>query len=257
MRPESECVQSRKLVRGFTLIELLVVVSIIALLVSILLPSLGRAREQAQSVVCRTNLRAIGQVEVLYSMDYDDYLAATRGDRPGNYGFYWAAQLWSLFNNVQIPTTLEVTVKTIDKPEWLFCPSEKKEGLGHTWGDVHRIDGTAWLGNICYARNWARQAWNQGGVIDPPYLKISSIKHASEVAANADGSYIHFPGGGDRLYTDRLDANGDINLPFSTKEGLLCVKYRHRQGTSLNVLLWDGHVESAIDSMVDNFAMVP
>lgn len=52
---------------AFTLIELLVVVAIIALLVSILIPALGRAREQAKFGVCASNLRQIGQGITLYA----------------------------------------------------------------------------------------------------------------------------------------------------------------------------------------------
>lgn len=57
---------------GFTLIELLVVVAIIALLISILLPALQRAREQGRITVCIANLRTIGQAANAYMLDFDD-----------------------------------------------------------------------------------------------------------------------------------------------------------------------------------------
>jgi len=56
--------------RGFTLIELLVVVAIIALLVSVLLPSLAKAREQARKTVCLSNLHQMGNGMSAYSSDF-------------------------------------------------------------------------------------------------------------------------------------------------------------------------------------------
>lgn len=55
--------------RGFTLVELLVVVSIIALLIAILLPSLKRARENAKRIKCGANIRAIAQAALTYAAD--------------------------------------------------------------------------------------------------------------------------------------------------------------------------------------------
>jgi prepilin-type N-terminal cleavage/methylation domain-containing protein/prepilin-type processing-associated H-X9-DG protein len=55
--------------RGFTLVELLVVIGIIALLISILLPSLNRARETANRVKCSANLKSLGQSLLLYAND--------------------------------------------------------------------------------------------------------------------------------------------------------------------------------------------
>ena len=58
--------------KGFTLIELLVVIAIIALLVSILLPSLNRARELAKRAICASNLHSIGQAFALYQGENND-----------------------------------------------------------------------------------------------------------------------------------------------------------------------------------------
>ncbi len=59
--------------RAFTLIEILVVIAIIALLISILLPSLGASRRQAKAVMCRTNLRSFSTAAYVYSTDYGIY----------------------------------------------------------------------------------------------------------------------------------------------------------------------------------------
>jgi len=60
--------------RAFTLIELLVVISIIALLMSMLMPALARVRKQAKAVVCLANLKQWGIVINLYSQENNNYL---------------------------------------------------------------------------------------------------------------------------------------------------------------------------------------
>jgi prepilin-type N-terminal cleavage/methylation domain-containing protein/prepilin-type processing-associated H-X9-DG protein len=66
--------------RGFTLIELLVVIAIIALLVSILLPSLIKAKELARQVACGSNQRQIAMCMFIYAEDYSGYLPPSNED---------------------------------------------------------------------------------------------------------------------------------------------------------------------------------
>src|SRR4051794_27477494 len=64
---------TRRPARAFTLVELLVVIGIIALLISILMPSLAKARKAANTVKCAANLRSIMQAVHMYASQNKDY----------------------------------------------------------------------------------------------------------------------------------------------------------------------------------------
>jgi len=69
---------------GFTLVELLVVIGIIAVLISLLLPALNRARAHAISVQCLSNLRQIGQISFQYAQENGGWLPPSRPDVPAS-----------------------------------------------------------------------------------------------------------------------------------------------------------------------------
>lgn len=75
----SHTVPSARASRAFTLVELLVVIGIIAVLISILLPSLNRARESAKSVQCLSNIRQITQATMMWASENKGLMPARGG----------------------------------------------------------------------------------------------------------------------------------------------------------------------------------
>ena len=98
----------KRQIKGFTLIELLVVVAIIALLIAILLPSLGRAREQANRSTCAANLRGISQSMAVYASENNDAYPTTIGKASTAYD----ATTWGASGSTTAETTLTANIYT-------------------------------------------------------------------------------------------------------------------------------------------------
>ncbi len=121
--------------RAFTLIELLVVVSIIALLVAILMPALGKARQQARRTVCMTHLKDIGTSIGMYTTEQNDFLpydCNLNGRDLGllNYCLRWENDLTGASPNRWVNQGRLYETGMAKNPEIFYCPSEKPTSIG-------------------------------------------------------------------------------------------------------------------------------
>jgi prepilin-type N-terminal cleavage/methylation domain-containing protein len=105
----------RQITRAFTLVELLVVIGIIAILIGILLPTLSRVRQQANTVVCSSNLRQISMAMLMYEQDNKGRLLVAWTKAP-----IWHYQLKPYFGKLPRNTS---AANTEVRDQILKCPA--------------------------------------------------------------------------------------------------------------------------------------
>ena len=79
----------RDRLKAFTLVELLVVIGIIALLISILLPALSKAKDNANTVACLSNIRQLVAASLNYSAENKGYIIPVGNSKAGGSSYFW------------------------------------------------------------------------------------------------------------------------------------------------------------------------
>lgn len=119
---------------GFTLIELLVVVAIIAILASMILPALARAKDKAKAITCLNNLKQWGTAAHLYAADNGDFLPSDGSAAPSPTAHYTYGWYIDLPHALSIPTYEEMPWRTNADIEpgqsiWI-CPANRLRSSG-------------------------------------------------------------------------------------------------------------------------------
>ncbi len=228
--------------QAFTLIELLVVISIIAVLMSIMMPALKKAREQAKQTICRSNLKQWGVVCFTYTADSSGYFSKARigitnsSSPTANDGKSW---IWAL------------RPYYADQGKLRLCPSATKsytEGGKNpfgAWGPYTDPSGNAieygsyafngWMYNM--PKEW-ESSWHPYA----NYWRRSDAKGADSVPMMADGSWHNGNprAGGPAPETEDFDAS-KMALTGGYEYELARYAVNRHNGVS-NIVFMDGSI---------------
>lgn len=216
---------------GFTLIELLVVISIIALLISILLPSLSSAREAAKRIQCGSNQRQLGIGIVAYASDNRDAVPLGAAYYSDNYNnTFWDLGVWWNTKKFQQLGILYGD-NYITTGEVYFCPSETDPEFmqdgAYVWPDGGDFLGAASPPGVVVAGYSTRHITPKGRRL----FGVGSV-FAPDQGTHVDQSATPWTPKQEDFANAAIA--GDV---ISFRDSL---ESRHRQG--LNVLYMDGSV---------------
>jgi prepilin-type N-terminal cleavage/methylation domain-containing protein len=228
INPKESSTDYRLPTTGFTLIELLVVISIISLLVSILLPSIAKARELAREATCLTRISGQVQAVHLYANEYNDIIPVGPDTPIPFMGIHYRDLAG---NQIVItgPPTEEYSAhgilmgKRYVPAEMMFCPDDDSE---HAKAELEEAESMN-IVNGTYCSYFYRQ-------LDEV---VSGKPNLGNLGRNSLGGYVR------ELI---MDANSRMEIPGSP------VRFNHR-GERINIAFTDGSANTFEQSNEEYF----
>ena len=236
--------------RGFTLIELLVVIAILALLLSVIMPALKKAKDMGKRLVCLSLIRSYGTANMVYAAEYDGkfvpFSQESISGHEGDYG-YWDER-WPENMVYRNYLTLDARVQILDNgwedpyifPKELMCPAAD---VDYTEAYLLEVEAElGWQMRMSIALNtelWVGSstddliAWYPSDMIYRGHIS-TEMKSPSARLMFVDSN--HYQTRYDRSnYLEFWDLYGDTTLATNWAQ----VAYRHSEGAS--IAFFDGH----------------
>jgi prepilin-type N-terminal cleavage/methylation domain-containing protein/prepilin-type processing-associated H-X9-DG protein len=234
-------VVSRRERLAFTLIELLVVIAILSLLITILLPSIQKAKKLAKTLKCSTNLHAIARASALYASDNNGYVPRdywwNNGPGEGNEAHYFfAAKLSPYISGPVIPFEHdgddEYMYEVFKDVETLHCPSvTRKEFVVHYV--VNGMDFERYTRDGTYTSSPA-------SAVDKVPGALAEVLYVAEFNPMNGGLPVDSFGRYDIFKPSHMpfDSGGVMNGPGQSR--MICAIDRRHDGRT-TVVFFDGH----------------